>query len=184
MPDYPRWKYYPTWRPRPSWVADVVSAIASMRAQLDSTQFIGSDRYQNSNVVLARLKPALEPLGFTIEGEGDRGRVSALRRAVLHGEGASLERHYDVDGWHEGLRVALEVEGGKAHEGRNAVWDLIKFSLITDVEFGIIIVPLHYEPRERAWSPPYERIRGDFDAIYANPERFKIPLRGLLLLGY
>lgn len=184
MPAYPRWKYYPAWKPRPGWVLEMVNAISTRQDELDSQQFVGVDLYQDSNVVLGRLKPVLEPLGFVIEGPGDRGSIPALRRAVLHGEGPALERHYDVDGWHEALGIALEVEGGKAHEGRNAVWDLIKFCLITDVNYGVIIVPLNYQPRERTWTPPYDRIRGDFDAMYANPERFQIPLQGLLLIGY
>jgi hypothetical protein len=182
--DYPPWKYYPTWQPRPQWVHHVVGVIAGNRIDLDSTHFIGEDLHQRSPVVQAKLKQLLEPLGFVIEDPAARGLVPQLRRAVLHGEGAAMERYYDVDGWHETEGIALEIEGGKAHEGRNAVWDLIKFSLISDVRYGCILVPVHYEPRQRSWSPPYERIRGDFDAMYANPDRFRIPLEGLLLVGY
>lgn len=184
MPDiYPKWKFYPSWRTRPSWVASVVEAVRGERDRIDSTQFVGST-YQQSNDVLAILKDPLERLGFTIEGPGVRGTMSPLRRPVLYREQDEMDKFFDIDGWHEDLKVALEVEASKAYESKNAVWDLIKYCLIQDVEYGVIIVPTRYEPRKTVYTPPFDAIRRDFDSIYANPERLRIPLNGLLLIGY
>jgi hypothetical protein len=180
---YPHWTFYPTWQPRPAWVEGVVNAIAHVREEIDSTTHVGSN-FQRGPVVHGTLKPGLEQIGFTIEGPGQRGTSPGLRRAVLHGEGAAMERWYDFDGWHPEFQIALEIEGGKAHEGRNAVWDPIKFCLVTDVRYGVVIVPTTYQPTERIWTPPYDKIKGDFDSMYANPQRFHIPLEGLLLIGY
>jgi hypothetical protein len=87
---YPPWKYYPSWQPRPDWVPGVVGAVGDLREQIDSAQYIAST-FQNGPVVHAKLKPGLEAQGFIVEGPGDRGNVTGLRRAVLHGEGASMD---------------------------------------------------------------------------------------------
>jgi hypothetical protein len=78
----------------------------------------------------------------------------------------------------------LEIEGSAAYENKNALWDLMKFSVVTEADYGVIIVPIEYHPKKQRHTAPYNHIRGDFDMLYANPERFHIPLKGLLLVGY
>lgn len=80
---------------------------------IESATHIGPT-FQKGPIVHEALKPGLEAEGFIIEGPGDRGKVPQLRRAVLHGEGAALERWYDFDGWNPDRQIALEIEGGKA----------------------------------------------------------------------
>lgn len=160
-----------------------MAAVKSLEPQISSLAH-KRQTYQPGPVVHEILRPALENLGFIVEAADKRGKTPGLRRAVLHGEGPALEKWFDLDGWHPDRAAGLEIEGGKALESKNALWDLMKFSVITEIEYGVIIVPMNYEPVSQAYTPPYDHIRVDFDLLYANPERFKIPLRGLLLIGY
>ena len=40
-----------------------------------------------------------------------------------------------------------------------------------------------YESKDRSWRDPYPESMKLFDEIYANPERFRLPLEGLLIVG-
>ena len=61
---------------------------------------------------------------------------------------------------------------------------MIKFCLGADVRCGVILVPVKYATTDRTWHDPYPEAVKLFDAIFANPERFRLPLDGLLLVGY
>jgi hypothetical protein len=180
---YPLWKYYPPWRPRPEWVERVVGVVRDLESQIDSRAFIRS-KHQTGPVVHEILRPHLELLDYVIEAPKTRGTNPLLRRPVLYGEGPTKEKYFDLDGWNSELQIALEIEGSAALENKNALWDLMKFCVVTDAEYGVIIVPQEYHPVKQRYTAPYLHIRGDFDMLYSNPERFRIPLQGLLLVGY
>ena len=61
---------------------------------------------------------------------------------------------------------------------------MLKFSLGADVVYGAILLPVKYSTPERDWQDPYPEAVKLFDAIFSNPERFRLPLDGLLILGY
>jgi hypothetical protein len=174
---YPRWKYYPSWRIAPDWVSGVVEVVANARRSIDSSALAG-DSAPQSNTVLQHLGVGLVECGFTVETP-----ESKVDRPVLFGENGATAKRFQLDGWHDADGVALEVEAGKAWEGKAALLDLIKMSLILDCRFGAIIVPQRYE-RGKRYADPYNNVKDLFDAIFANPERLRIALEGVLLVGY
>ena len=89
---------------------------------------------------------------------------------------------YDVDGFHAQHEIVLEVEAGRGAANNADYRDLIRASLMVDARYLVLAMMLHY-----AGGGPviksYDRSRDKIDAIYAS-ERLKLPLDGILLVGY
>ena len=170
---YPRWRYYPVWRKPEPWVEEVLGVFATAKHLINS-----AERHLESPAVLAHLRPGLEAIGFRIEGAGK------LTRPVLFGDEGSVVKSFNVDGFREADGLAREVEAGGAVYNNRILLDLIKMCLAVDVRSGIIAVPQQYMTPKQTWQPPYTESLKLFDSIYANPERFRIPLDGLLVVGY
>jgi hypothetical protein len=89
---------------------------------------------------------------------------------------------YEVDGFHPQHEIVLEVEAGRGAANNADYRDLIRASLMVDARFLVLAMMLHYG----AGGTPiksYDAARDRIDAIYAS-ERLKLPLDGILLVGY
>lgn len=173
MVDYPKWRHYPLWRRPSSWVEEVVGAFAETESDLSSLT-----THLKSNEALGRITNRFSELGFLVEGSG------RIARPVLFGDQGIPAKSFNVDGFRERDGIALEVESGGAVYNNRAVFDLVKMCLAVDVQGGIVALPIRYETDAKKWMDPYAAAVKLFDAIFANPERFSIPLEGFLLLGY
>jgi hypothetical protein len=60
---------------------------------------------------MAVLRPALTKFGFEIEAS--KAASGKIRRPVLFGENGRPIVAYEVDGFHPGLGIVLEVEAGR-----------------------------------------------------------------------
>ena len=140
MPDepYPAWKFYPARLPAPAWAEGVIETFRTARPQIDSAEQSGV----SSNDALAALRPGLEGLGFQIE----RGSTAAdkIDRPVLFGEQGSPVVAYEVDGFHEGAGVVLEVEAGRGAANNADYRDLVRASLMVDADYLILAMMLEY----------------------------------------
>ena len=145
---YPQWRHYPSWRTPGSWAKEVVGLVATAAPSISSTA-----AHLESNKVLAELRPALEAIGFQVEGNGPK-----LARPVLYGDEGQVVKSFNVDAFRADDGTALEVESGGAVYNNRILLDLFKFSLGMDVERGVILVPLRYETPQRAWQDPIPRL--------------------------
>jgi hypothetical protein len=89
---------------------------------------------------------------------------------------------YEVDGFHAGHGIVLEVESGRGAAGNADYRDLIRTSLIFDAEYLILGMMLEYKTGKMTIRS-YERTREQIDAIYAS-DRLTLPFKGILLVGY
>jgi hypothetical protein len=177
---YPLWKYYPSRSRPPAWTSGVLAAFAAAEAKIDSRLKLGMD----SNRSLAELRPALVAMGFDVEA----GKKSAekIRRPVLFGEQGAEALAYEVDGFHSGEGIALEVEAGRGVLGNAVYRDLIQTSLLIDAQYLVVAVLLEYHYTsggKPVVSPNYQIARSIVDAIYAS-NRLVLPFTCLLLIGY
>lgn len=173
---YPMWKFYPSAIEPPAWVAPVVAAFAAVRPQIDSRLNVGV----SSNAALAALRPELVRQGFEIEG--GKTKAGRIRRPVLFGEVGRPVVAYDVDGFHPEHGIVLEVEAGRGAANNADYRDLIRASLMVDARFLLLAMMLHYAGGGSV-TRTYDVARDRIDAIYAS-ERLKLPLEGILLVGY
>lgn len=177
--DFPRWKYYPPRSRPPDWVQPMVSAFASAKVSIDSGQ-----RQIKSDKALAALRPALEALEFEVEA--GKKRAQKIRRPVLFGELGREDLAYEVDAFHPGYGIALEVEAGRGARGNAVYRDLIQASLLVDACFLVLAVQVSYRHKSGGKDvvvQSYRDTRNILDAIYAS-NRLTLPLQGVLLVGY
>jgi hypothetical protein len=101
---------------------------------------------------------------------------------VLFGEVGKPVVAYEVDGFHLEHGIVLEVEAGRGAANNADYRDLIRASLMVDARYLVLAMMLHYGGGGTAIKS-YDQSRDRLDAIYAS-ERLKLPLDGILLVGY
>ena len=170
------WKFYPSRSPAPAWVPGVVAAFNAAAPQIDSRSTHGV----TSDAALGVLRPALLHLGFEIEAS--KAKADKISRPVLFGEAGRPLVSYEVDGFHPTHRVVLEIEAGRGAANNADYRDLIRASLMVEAEYLILAMMLEYTSG-KATTRSYAQTRDRIDAIYAS-ERLKLPLQGILLVGY
>jgi hypothetical protein len=96
------------------------------------------------------------------------------------------DRSYEVDAFHPELGIAMEVEAGRGARGNAVYHDLIQTSFPVDACFLALAVQLTYRHKQAGRQVvvrSYEDTRNLLDAIYAS-QRLRLPLDGILLIGY
>jgi hypothetical protein len=173
---YPHWKYFPRNVQPPTWVDEVVNVVASAEKTISTEK---KKTGLNSDAVLLELRAGLGSMGFEVEsGKKPQSKIS---RPVLFGENGTWEVHYEIDAFHAGLGIALEVEAGRAAANNADYRDIVRTSLILDADYLVLLVPITY--RSTKSYQVYNRCRGQLDAVYAS-SRLRLPLQGVLLVGY
>jgi hypothetical protein len=156
------WTYYPRWQSPPTWIHPITSAFTTAQSLIDT-----SIHANISNEVLRILRPRLVELGFEVESA--KTREGTLYRPVFFGENGEPERQYRIDAYHPAFRVALEIEAGRSIGGNAIYRDLIQMSLLVDVDYAAVAVPLQYrfgsEERQHP-TQPYRHCRSILEAIY------------------
>ncbi|MGI5835985.1 MAG: hypothetical protein ACOX87_05755 [Chloroflexota bacterium] len=145
------------------------------------------DTYQTDNTsddVLQILRNSLVETGFDVEA--GKTKANKLFRPVFFGENGKPERQYEIDAYHPGEKIALEVEAGRSVLGNAIYRDIVQMSLMVDAKYAVIAVPLVYRYNSSGKildSKPYQNCRSILDAIYSG-RRLVLPFEGLLLIGY
>ena len=158
----------------------MVAATADIRTQIDSAPapIPGGDR--KSDAILARLRPGLESLGYTVES----GKTAAkkITRPVLFGDDGRAEVPYDIDAFHDGHGIAVEVEAGRGAANNADYRDIVRTALLLDANYLALFMPVAYHAGKRP-MPAYSNTRRQLEAIYAS-RRLQLPFQGVLLIGY
>jgi hypothetical protein len=176
---YPRYIYFPRWQAAPAWVAQVVQVFAVQQPAIDTATLANT-----SDVVLQLVRPGLETLGFQVEA--GKLRENKLFRPVFFGENGQPERQYQIDSYHPQERIALEVEAGRSTMGNAIYRDIMQMSLLVDVDYAVVAVPVAYRYQSGGrvtTADSYRECRAILDAIYGG-RRLELPFKGFLLIGY
>ncbi|HBL29402.1 MAG TPA: hypothetical protein DD490_21430 [Acidobacteria bacterium] len=165
------WHYYPRSRKAPPLVHAVVQAFRAVAAEIDS-------EHHNlpSNGVLARVAPRLVDLGFRVE----TGKASdqKIQVPVLFGLDGQYEKSFEVDAYHEDAGFVLEVEAGRGVVNNQFLKDLFQACMMNGVtEFAVAL------RNDYRGTNDFEKATRFFDTLYAS-QRLKLPLAGVLLIGY
>ena len=136
--------------------------------------------HEVSNKVLEVLRPELEHIGFRVEK--GKTAVQKLPRPVLFDEMGEAGLSYDIDAYHEGHGIVMEVEAVRAIRANAIYKDLIQMSLMVDARFAVIAMPLRYKYKSGI-DNPYKHGKDIMDAIFSSG-RLRLPFEGVLLVGY
>lgn len=131
---------------------------------------------KKSNEVLAELCPELEKLGYAVEkGKSDADKINV---PVLFGINNNIDKCFFADALSCDGRIVIEVEAGRATENNQFLKDIFQASMMYHVEYLVLAVRNQY------------RTHFDFDRIYTFLEtmyisnRIRLPLKGIMLIGY
>lgn len=89
---------------------------------------------------------------------------------------------FEADAHHSGERFVVEVEAGRAVVNNQFLKDLFQACMMDEVNYLGIAVRNCYEAAGIK-NPDFERVVTFFDTLYAS-DRVKLPLKGILILGY
>ena len=93
---------------------------------------------------------------------------------------------YELDAFHDGLGIAVEVEAGRGTQNNADYRDIIRASLLVDARYLALLMPKQYVFKsggQTSSTRAYERTRAQLDAIYTS-QRLKLPFDGVLVVGY
>ncbi|MGY1635445.1 hypothetical protein ACI78V_02180 [Geodermatophilus sp. SYSU D00742] len=178
--DYPTWLYYPNRAQPPAWVETFIEVVCDQRPAIESAKV----DHLTSDAVLSHLAPGLAAAGYVVETGKKRGEK--VRRPVLFGEQGRPRVTYEVDAVHDELGIVVEVEAGRGARGNAIYRDLIRTSLIVDVNYlalGVMLEYRHLSGGRRMAVRSFQEARDQVDAIYASGQ-LHLPFEGLLLFGY
>ncbi len=178
--EYPRYIYFPRPAKPPGWVAEVSKVFA------DASDAISTEAgvHKTSDEVLAVLRPGLERIGFKVESGKLFGQK--LHRPVLFKEMGDPDVSYEIDAYHEGQGILLEIEAGRAIMGNSIYRDIVQMSLMVDARYAIVGMPLAYRyisGGRNMTNLAYRDGKGILDAIWSSG-RLRLPFEGMLLIGY
>ena len=152
-------------------IKSVISAFQSIESDIDSCNY-----NLTSNSVLKIVKPYLTELDYRVEA--GKGKNEKIDVPVLFGCNNTIDKLFYADALSKDGRIVIEIEAGQALENHRFLKDVFEACMMFGVEYLILAVRNTY------------RTHNDFDRIYTFLEtmyvsnRIKLPLHGILLIGY
>jgi len=166
------WQYYPKSDKVPSHLLKVISVFESHNDIIESpiNKLVSND-------VLAILADDLENVDFKVERS--KRREDKIRIPVLFGRNGEIERSFEADAYNEKTKTVLEVEAGRAVDNYQFLKDLFQACVMHDTEYLAIAVKNIYKVSQA----DFNKVTSFFDTLYAS-QRLKLPLKGILIIGY
>lgn len=96
----------------------------------------------------------------------------------MFGQNNAIDKSFNADALSSDKKIVIEVEAGRATENNQFLKDLFQACMMFNVEYLVLAVRNKY------------RSHYDFDIVYTFLEtlyisnRIKLPLKGILLIGY
>lgn len=165
------WIYYPKSQEAPDIAMRVVNAFKSIADDIDS-----ASHQLNSNAVLSKVADELSSIGFQVE-KGKRS-LDRIQVPVLFGMNGKLEKYFDADAYNQAEGFVIEVEAGRGVLNNQFLKDHFQACMMHDVKYLAVAVRNNYKR-----SKDFNEVVRFFDTLYAS-NRLKLPLEGVLLIGY
>ncbi|QQS32385.1 MAG: hypothetical protein IPM50_12050 [Acidobacteriota bacterium] len=130
----------------------------------------------NSNDVLAVLRPHLEKHGYRVEaGKSADQKISV---PVLFGLNDQIDKSFNADAVSSDGKIVIEVEAGRAVVNNQFLKDIFQACMMYEVEYLVIAVRNLYRG-----SDDFSKIYAFLETLYIS-NRLRLPLKGILLIGY
>ncbi len=171
------YQFFPKTKHIPGHLQQVVTAFENIYTSIDSEKH----KKLQSNEVLAVVSPQLGKISFDVEHQGNKISVP-----VLFGRNGAVAKSFEADAYQKDTKTVIEVEAGRALTNYQFLKDLFEACMMNDAEYLVIAVKNIYTTRSKEKekiSKDFEKIEQFFDTLYQS-ERLKLPLLGILLIGY
>ena len=174
------WAYFPRSSPITPLGHKIVAVFEHVAGDIDSglnDHLIGRDfKEATSDIILARVRPGLEQIGFKVEaGKKAAHKISV---PVLFGRKGSATRSFEADAFHEAEGFVIEIEAGRAIANNQFLKDLFEACVMVDVNYLAIAVRNTYKR-----AKDFDTAHTFIDTLYSS-DRLSLPLKGVLIIGY
>lgn len=140
--------------------------------------------HRTSNEVLALVRPHLEEIGFVVEtGKGKEEKIGV---PVLFGENNEVDKSFFADALSADGKIVIEVEAGRAVRNNQFLKDIFQACMMFEVEYLVIAVLNEYKFNSggrQIVGHDYQEIKTFLETLYVS-NRLRLPLKGILLIGY
>ena len=140
-------------------------------------------KHRVSNEVLALLRPHLETCGYEVEK--GKSREDKIDVPVLFGENNKIDKSFYADAINKEHNIVIEIEAGRAVRNNQFLKDIFQACMMFDVEYLVIAVlnEYHINTGNGVTSHDYLEVKTFLETLYIS-NRLKLPLKGILLIGY
>jgi len=171
------WQYFPRSSELPSHLGELLAALDAGFKQIGESSVTHS-----SDEVLAIVASELVTIGYQVE-TGKR-KAEKVSRPVLFGPNGSVQKSFEVDAFEPLSGTILEVEAGRGVVNHQFLKDFFEACAIQDARYLAIAVLNSYKPKSsRNGNRDFDSVCMFFDTLYASG-RLKLPLEGILIIGY
>lgn len=165
------WVYFPQSSPPDSFVQEVVSAFTPVSDIIDSSK---SDL--SSDNVLKCVSEGLVKCGFRVEKS--KQKIDMITVPVLFGRNGTIKKYFQADAYRQSDGVVIEVEAGRGVLNYQFLKDLFEACMMADVRYLVVAVRNIYKKNR-----DFETVETFFETLFAS-NRLKLPLQGILVIGY
>ena len=152
-------------------IKKVVNCFEIVKDKIDSTCY-----NLQSNEVLEVLRPHLENINFTVEtGKKSNEKIPV---PVLFGINNTIDRQFFADALSWDGRIVIEIEAGQAIDNNKYLKCIFQACLMFDVEYLVLAIRRVYRRKS-----DYQKVYSFLETLYIS-NRLKLPLKGILLIGY
>ncbi len=164
--------------PRSQGVTKEIQVIIECFKRIEPT--LADGKHRVSNDVLALLRPHLEAHGYAVEK--GKGREEKIDVPVLFGENNEIDKSFYADALNKEKNIVIEVEAGRAVRNNQFLKDIFQACMMFDIEYLVIAVLNEYKGGG-VISRDYHEVKTFLETLYIS-NRLKLPLKGILLIGY
>jgi len=169
--------------PRSHGVTTEIKAIIDCFKRIEP-QLEEENVQRTSNEVLALVRPHLEGIGFAVEtGKGKEEKIDV---PVLFGENNEVDKSFFADALSADGKIVIEVEAGRAVRNNQFLKDIFQACMMFEVEYLVIAVLNEYKFNSggrQTIGHDYQEIKTFLETLYVS-NRLRLPLKGILLIGY
>lgn len=142
-----------------------------------NSEMISSEHNSHiSNKVLELISHDLQELNFRVET--GKKNIDKIHVPVLFGENNNIDKYFNADAISNDGKIVIEVEAGRAVVNNQFLKDIFQASMMHSVEYLVIAVRKNYRN-----TKDFQKIYTFLETMYVS-NRIKLPLEGILLIGY
>ena len=156
-------------------IQNVINCFEKIADKIDSETHVKLA----SNDVLKMLEPELKKIGFDVE----TGKAAAqmIQVPVLFGKNNNIDKYFNADALSKDGKIVMEIEAGRAIANNQFLKDIFEASCMFNVEYLVLAVRNIYQPLHN--SKDFELVYTFLETLYIS-NRIKLPMKGILLIGY
>lgn len=143
---------------------------------------VNNNKYK-SNEVLSICRTGLKNIGYRVESKEE----GIIQVPVLFGRNNTLEKAFRADAYNENEKTVIEVEAGRGVMNNQFLKDLFQACMMQDIDYLVIAIRNEYRVKAKGRGEKtnydFEEVCKFFDALYST-DRLKLPLKGILVIGY